>query len=133
MSESLRQVGAAKYVMLTTFRQDGRPVASPLWAAQDGDALVMWTVADSWKVKRIRRNPKVLVQACDARGRKVFGPQVEGMAEVLDDAGSDRVTELIERKYGIAGRITVLGSRIRRGRRGTLGVSITSADSGSDG
>lgn len=69
MTAPFGQAGTAKYVQLTTFRKDGTPVATPLWAALDGDKLVMWTVTDSWKVKRIRRNPEVLVQACDARGK----------------------------------------------------------------
>ena len=50
------------------------------------------------------------VQACDARGGKLFGEPVAGRAEILDAAGTERVRGLIIAKYGIAGRITVLGS-----------------------
>lgn len=44
------EAGTAKYVSLTTFRKDGTPVATPLWAALDGDRLVLWTRTESWKV-----------------------------------------------------------------------------------
>ncbi|MYR08309.1 PPOX class F420-dependent oxidoreductase [Gordonia sp. SID5947] len=115
----------AKFVQLTTFRKDGTPVATPLWAAIDGDRLTMWTVVDSWKVKRIRRDPRVVVQACDARGRKTIGEPVDGTAEILDEAGTEKVRRLIADKYGILGWLTIKGSLLRRGKSGTVGLSIT--------
>ncbi|ANY24978.1 MULTISPECIES: PPOX class F420-dependent oxidoreductase [Gordonia] len=121
------EAGTAKYVSLTTYRKDGTAVTSPLWAALDGDRLVMWTVADSWKVKRLRRDPRVVVQACDVRGHKTFGEPVSGTAEVLDEAGSDSVKRAIARKYGLLGKITILGSKIRRGKHGSVGIVITPA------
>ncbi|MFW0797256.1 PPOX class F420-dependent oxidoreductase [Gordonia sp. CPCC 205515] len=117
----------AKYVSLTTFKKDGTPVATPLWAAADGSTLVMWTVGDSWKVKRLRRNPKVLVQACDMRGGKLSGEPVEATAEVLDAAGTDKVRRLIIRKYGVFGWITVKASSLRRGNDATVGLAIRQA------
>ena len=38
-----------EYVSLTTFRRTGAPVVTPVWAAPDGDTLVIWTRADSGK------------------------------------------------------------------------------------
>lgn len=115
----------AKYVQLTTFRKDGTPVASPLWAAADGSTLLMWTETDSWKVKRIRRDPHVIVQACDVRGKNLQGQAVEGTATILDSAGTDRARNAITKKYGILGWILVKASLLRRGRSGTVGISIT--------
>lgn len=121
------EAGTAKYVNLTTYRKDGTAVTSPLWAALDGDQLVMWTVADSWKVKRLRRDPRVVVQACDVRGHKSFGAPVSGTAEVLDAADSGRVKKAIADKYGLLGKITILGSKLRRGDHGSVGIVITPA------
>ncbi|UPW08515.1 PPOX class F420-dependent oxidoreductase [Gordonia terrae] len=121
------EAGTAKYVSLTTYRKDGTAVTSPLWAALDGDRLVMWTVADSWKVKRLRRDPRVVVQACDVRGHKSFGARVSGTAEVLDAADSGRVKKAIADKYGLLGKITMLGSKLRRGDHGSVGIVITPA------
>ncbi|WP_454163755.1 PPOX class F420-dependent oxidoreductase [Gordonia iterans] len=120
-SPTVAQIAEAKYVMLTTYKKDGTAVASPLWAARDGEDLLLWTVTDSWKVKRLRRNNTVLVQACDARGKTVSGPQVAGIGEVIDGAVAARA---IERKYGLIGRLTVLGSRVRRGASGTVGIRV---------
>ncbi|MBD0021529.1 PPOX class F420-dependent oxidoreductase [Gordonia sp. (in: high G+C Gram-positive bacteria)] len=118
-------VATAKYVALTTFRKDGTPVVTPLWAALDGDRLVMWTVTDSWKVKRIRRNPEVIVQACDARGKELTGEPVPARAEILDAVGTERVRGLIAAKYGIVGRISMFGSTLRRGKSGTIALTIS--------
>lgn len=121
---TVADVADAKYVLLTTFRKDGTPVATPIWAVRDGADLVVWTVADSWKVKRLRRNPSVLVQACDARGKKTTGPEVAGAGEVIDggEAGSK-----IAKKYGVLGWLTVTGSKLRRGAGGTVGIRVRDA------
>ncbi len=121
---TLNELSGARYVLLTTFRKDGTPVPTPLWAAADGDKLVMWTVTDSWKVKRIRRNPRVTVAACDVRGNR-RGEDIEATAELLDAAGSDRARDLIARRYGLFGWLTMKGSLLRRGRTGTVGVAIS--------
>lgn len=121
MHPTVAQVAEAKYVMLTTYKKDGTAVASPLWAAPDGADLVFWTVTDSWKVKRLRRNNSVLVQACDARGTKTTGPVVAGLGEIFDGAPA---AKLIERKYGILGWLTVTGSKLRRGSAGTVGIRV---------
>lgn len=122
----LEELATASYVAVTSYRKDGTGVPTPVWVAGDGDALVVWTVTDSWKVKRIRRNPLVTVAPCDVRG-KPSGEAVGGTAEILDQAGTDRVRVLIRRKYGLFGRLTLAMSRLRRGATGTVGVRITLA------
>jgi hypothetical protein len=37
------------YVSLTTLRRSGVPVATPVWAAPEGESLIVWTRADSGK------------------------------------------------------------------------------------
>ena len=128
MTTPFGQAGTAKYVQLTTFRKEGTPVSSPLWAALDGDKLLMWTVTDSWKVKRLRCNPAVVVQACDVRGKQTYGDPVSGTAQILDTPGSDHARDVVQKKYGLLGWVTVKGSLLRRGKKGTVGLAIT-ADS----
>ena len=120
---SLDTVGRASYALVTSYRKDGRAVPTPVWVVRDGDTLALWTVTDSGKVKRIRRDPTVLIGPCDVRGRPT-GDQVPGRAEILDDAGTERVRSLLRHKYGVMGRITLFFSRLRRGRTGTIGIRI---------
>ncbi|MFI6865575.1 PPOX class F420-dependent oxidoreductase [Nocardia sp. NPDC050406] len=127
MDNPFGPVGTANYVLLTTFRKDGTPVGTAVWAALDAGRLYIWTVTDSWKVKRLRRNPQVTLQPCDALG-KPRGAVITGTGTILDAAGTDRVRSLIKRKYGIPGWFGVYGSLLRRGKNGTIGLEIT-ADS----
>lgn len=120
----LDRLGAGKYLLVTTFRKNGTPVPTPVWVARDGERLVFWTVTDSGKVKRIRRNGTVEVGECDMRGNPT-GSSVPGTATLLDADGSEQARKLIARKYGVIGQVIMMGSRIRRGRTGTVGVAVT--------
>jgi len=124
VASTLDTLGASQYLLVTTFRKNGRAVPTPVWVARDDDALVVWSVTDTGKVKRIRRTAKVLVGPCDVRG-KPTGDQVPGRAKILDSAGTDRVRDLLRKKYGLIGRLTMRGSLLRRGRDGTIGIRIT--------
>jgi PPOX class probable F420-dependent enzyme len=124
VSSTLDTLGAAQYLLVTTYRKDGRAVPTPVWGARDGSALVFWSVTDSGKIKRIRRTPRVLVGPCDVRGRPT-GDSVPGRAVVLDSSGTEHVRSLLRRKYGLMGRLTLWGSIVRRGRDGTVGVRVT--------
>ncbi|WP_328420011.1 PPOX class F420-dependent oxidoreductase [Streptomyces sp. NBC_00443] len=126
---SLETLGAGQYLLITSYRKNGTGVATPVWVVRDGDALGVWTVADSWKVKRIRARSDVLVGPCDLRGRPT-GDQVPATAEICDEATSARYRRLIARKYGITGRLTLFGSRLRRGVNGTVGMRLTLTPAG---
>ena len=119
MSSPLDALGTGKYLLLTTLRRDGTPVATPVWLVRDGDALLIITQGDSGKVRRIRANRAVMVASCDARGRSA-GPAVAAVAELLDEAGTDRARSLIVRRYGLLGRLVMW-----RGRRSPqVGIRI---------
>ncbi|MEV5149505.1 PPOX class F420-dependent oxidoreductase [Streptomyces sp. NPDC052727] len=120
----LDRLGSGTYLLVTSYRKNGTPVATPVWVVRDGGTLGVWTAADSWKVKRIRRRPDVLVGPCDARGNPT-GDQVPATAEVADPATTAHYRSLIARKYGLLGRLTLLGSRLRRGLDGTVGIRVT--------
>lgn len=129
MDESaLTRLAAEKYVLVTTFRRDGSTVGTPVWVVRDGNALGVWTVADSGKVKRIRNRADVLVGPCDVRG-KPTGEQVPGTAELCSAEDTAAYRTLLRSKYGVLGSLTLLGSRLRRGDAGTVGIRITLAES----
>ncbi len=118
------RLAAGKYLLVTTFRRDGRAVPTPVWAARDGEALLVWTVTDSGKVKRIRRDGHVTLAPCTSRGRAT-GTETPGHAEILDAEGTARARRLIAGRYGPVGRLVMLGSRMRRGDGGTVGIRLT--------
>ncbi|MET7454123.1 PPOX class F420-dependent oxidoreductase [Streptomyces sp. NPDC005574] len=120
----LERLGTGKYLLITSYRKNGTPVSTPVWVVRDGEALGVWTVADSGKVKRIRARGDVLAGPCDVRGNPT-GDQLPATAELVDQATADRYRRLLAAKYGLTGRLILFGSRLRRGRKGTVGVRVT--------
>ncbi|MEU3027471.1 PPOX class F420-dependent oxidoreductase [Streptomyces incarnatus] len=123
----LARLAAGKYLLLTSFRRNGTPVATPVWVVRDGASLGVWTAAGSFKVTRIRNRADILAGPCDVRGNPT-GDQLPATAEITDAATTARYRALIARKYGILGRLTLLGSRLRRGTDGTVGIRVTLGD-----
>ena len=59
-----------RYLSLTAgFKRDGSGVATPLWFVSDGRQLLALTDLHSAKVRRMRRNPQVLVAPSRADGK----------------------------------------------------------------
>jgi PPOX class probable F420-dependent enzyme len=121
---ALDPLAAGKYVLITSYRKNGTPVATPVWVVRDQEALGVWTDKDSWKVRRIRNRADILVGPCDMRGNPT-GEQVPGRAEIVDPATTEQYRRLIARKYGLVGRLLLLGSRMRRGKEGTVGLRVS--------
>ena len=75
-----------RYVSLATFRRDGTEVATPVWFAEAGGQLYVFTAGDSGKVKRLRRSSRARIAPCDARGG-LRGPWQDATAQLITDAG----------------------------------------------
>lgn len=125
--QTLQDFDRSEYVSLTTYRKDGTPVATPVWAAADGEELFIWTRSDSWKVKRIRNNSRVTVTVCDVRGRIADGaPSAEGMARLLDEAGTRAVRGMLARKYTWKFWLVDWPAMVvRLGKRPHTGIAVT--------
>ena len=105
---SLADLADARYISLTTRRRDGSLVSTPVWVVSDDSRrLLVWTHASTWKVKRIRRDPRVLVAKSNYRGRE-RGPRLEAHARVVYDVN---VKKLIREKYGWQKRLLEFLSR----------------------
>ncbi len=85
------------FISVTTFKRDGTAVATPVWCAGENGTLLVYTEADSGKVKRIRHDPHVTVAPCNFRGTP-RGPAAEADAAII--AGGEEAEALLTRKYG---------------------------------
>ncbi|GGT51935.1 PPOX class F420-dependent oxidoreductase [Streptomyces purpureus] len=123
-TEELRR---RRYVSLTTYRKNGTPVATPVWFALDGEELVVWTRSDSWKVKRLRNDPRVVVTPCDARGRIAPGaPSAEGTARLMAASEMRALRRLLLRKYTWQFWLVDIPATIARGgKRPHTGIAVT--------
>jgi uncharacterized protein len=103
-----------KYISLTTFRQDGTPVATPVWVVSDDrERLLVWTGPETWKVKRLRCDRRVVVAASDFRGQ-TRGESYEGVGRLLDIPQGSLVEPLLNRKYGMTRRLLGMFNRLVR-------------------
>ena len=115
-SARLSSLARERYVSITTFRRDGSPASTPVWVVSDDPhRLLIATGADTWKVRRIKRDPHVRVAGCSFRG-KVHGEAVEGVAHLVDE--EPLVRQLQHEKYGWQMRLAEASSAlVRRVRR----------------
>ncbi len=91
-----------KYINLETFRKNGKGVKTPVWFVEDGESFIIWTKANSWKVKRIRNNGAVKIVPSTANGEPI-GEWVE--AHATADTSPDTLTHVIKimkKKYGLS-------------------------------
>ena len=101
------------YMNLTTYRKSGVAVTTPVWFAQEGDKLYVFTAGESGKVKRIRNNGTVEVAPCTASG-KALGESQSAIARLLSPEEGKRADAIVTRKYGWQKRIFGLLGMIRR-------------------
>jgi uncharacterized protein len=107
-----------RYLSVTSFKRDGTAVATPMWFVSDGSQLFALTDLHSAKIRRIRRNPTVLIAPCRARGQPSREP-VPAHAQVLTDTPDlKRVTKLLRKRYKISYRLVMLIYRLGRRLRG---------------
>lgn len=117
----LTDLGDPKYISLRSFRKNGTGVDTPLWVVEQDRKLYAWTQADSWKVKRIRRNDAVQLVVCDMSGN-IEGEWMDARAAIDDDPMAEKtMRKLLAQKYGLAyWLIGWLGNIFRRGGRATV-------------
>ena len=124
------RIAGEDFVSLTTFKRDGTPVSTPMWIARDGDQLVVWTPRESWKVKRVRRDPRVEMRPCSRMGKTEPGaPVLAGTAVVIDEPGYvARAAALVKSKYGLQFRlITTVEAILARGAKPRVALQISPA------
>jgi PPOX class probable F420-dependent enzyme len=95
---TVSSLASERYIKLTTFKRDGTQASTPVWVvSDDGARLLVWTGSDTWKAKRLRRDPRVLVAPSDARGN-AKGEAIPGTARFVEEG--ELVTRLLREKYG---------------------------------
>jgi PPOX class probable F420-dependent enzyme len=102
-AEGFELLRGRKYCLLVTFRRDGRAVPTPVWFGLDDDRLYVRSEEGLGKVKRIRREPRVRIAPCNARG-KPLGPPVDAVARIVDSSEEERAERALQRSYGLGRR-----------------------------
>lgn len=116
---------SATYVNLETFRKDGSGVKAPVWIAPLDGKLVVGTTANTFKVKRIRNNPRVRLAACNASGKQTLGPWYEGKARIVDPAEAAPGDAALTAKYGIQRRLLTFFAKLFGKMKDRVLIEIT--------
>jgi PPOX class probable F420-dependent enzyme len=112
-----------RYISVTSFKRNGAAVATPVWAVSDRKRLFALTDLHSAKVRRIHRNPHVLVAPCRVDG-KLRDKPTAARAEVLTSTAElERVQKLLLARYKVSYRVVMLFYRLGRRLRGKQSVA----------
>ena len=130
MDDATRFLGAQQYVELTTFRRNGKGVPTPVWIAPDGEDLLVVTVDDTGKTKRLAHTDRVELRPCSVRGEVApDAPRYAGRASVHRDAAAvARVKRAVGANYGWWYRaLTLVEPAMNRlpGRRPRASIVVT--------
>jgi nitroimidazol reductase NimA-like FMN-containing flavoprotein (pyridoxamine 5'-phosphate oxidase superfamily) len=88
-------------VILSTLQKDGAPLAMPMWFLADPTYLYMISVANTQKVRNVRRDPRVCVVAeSGTRGVEIRGVTMQGSVAFLEHPEEYQpIVALLLRKY----------------------------------
>jgi uncharacterized protein len=95
-------VATATYIRLTTFRRDGRPVATPVHVVvtADGTRAYFRTWDVTGKAKRIRHTATVEIAPATFRGRPT-GPAIKATARLLEGAESGQAAAMLAARHPV--------------------------------
>lgn len=116
MGNDLAPLASAKTILLTTYKRDGTPVATPVSIAFAGDRAFFRSYDKAWKTRRLRNNPEVEVAASTLRG-KPSGPPVHARATLLDGEQAHIAARALARRHRVLqGLIVPMSHRLMRYR-----------------
>jgi PPOX class probable F420-dependent enzyme len=130
-SPALTRFLRRKTVLVTTYRQDGRPVSTPVSLAVDGDHAYLRSFEKAGKTRRLRHNPRVDVAPSTARGQPT-GPAIQATAKRLQGAEARRAARLLAAKHPLLhGVLVPLTHRLGPAKTGkTVHFQLTPLDHG---
>ena len=124
----VERLANARYLSLTTYRKDGTPVPTPVWVTEEEGFLIVITEAASGKVRRLRRDKRVSVAPCDARG-EIQGDPAEGSVTLFDEPDLiSRAFELQRQRYGLQSWLGAWYARLRRVQNVVIAIAIDEDD-----
>ncbi len=96
---SIPELRDCKRTLLVTYRRDGTPVPTPVWAAQADGRFYVRTDRTAGKVKRLRNDPRLLVAPCTKRGSPLGAP-LEATARLLPAEDEPLAERTLAARYG---------------------------------
>jgi PPOX class probable F420-dependent enzyme len=121
--ETLHQFADQQYLNRETYRINGAPVATPMWCAEHRGMLSVYARAEAGKVTRLRRDPRVRVVPCTARGTP-RGTWVHGTAHLIEEPEATLAHQWLTATYGWVKRLGDLISQVRTTTRVVIAIKV---------
>ncbi len=86
------------FVHFSTLLPDGSPSSTPVWAAVEGDRIVICTGEGSLKAKNVRRDPRVAISVVDF-DNPYEEAQIRGRVVEIRDDSSFKIMDAVSHKY----------------------------------
>jgi hypothetical protein len=97
------ELASRRTVVVTTYKRDGTAVPTPVNVVVDNDHAYFRTWSATGKVKRLRRNPRVLIAPSTFRGKPV-GAAIAATARLLTPDEEQPVRDALAKKYPLLQR-----------------------------
>jgi PPOX class probable F420-dependent enzyme len=105
--------GSVKRLLLTSFDQNGTPLATAVPVVIDGDRAYFRLWSGSGAAKRLERSDWVQVAPCSALGFVRYGPPVNATARLLAGAQASQAAARLAHRYPAwRGLLTALAQRV---------------------
>jgi uncharacterized protein len=116
----------ARYIALTTYRRDGRPVTTPVWAVALGGNLYVVTTRSSGKARRVEATGRVRFASCNMNGSRILSGWQEGTGRIVQNqARRSEALAALRRKYGWQLSLAMLVYRLRGVHRDQVVLQLT--------
>jgi uncharacterized protein len=102
--------------LLTTYKRDGAPVATPVTIAVEGDHAYVRTWDTAWKARRMRNDPRVLVAPATMGGRRRGAPVPARSRLLSGDEAAYAARAIARRQRILQGILVPLTHRLMRYR-----------------
>jgi PPOX class probable F420-dependent enzyme len=120
--------GDSQYIALVTYRRDGRPVTTPVWAAPLDGKLYVVTAKNTGKARRVRATGRVRFAPSTMNGRRILGEWQEGTGRLVEDEPRrSNAFAALQRKYGWQLSLATLISRLRGSYQDRVVLELTPA------
>jgi len=114
----MRSLQDHRYILLITFRKNGKAVPTPVWFVEMDGKLYVFTGGQTGKAKRVRATGRALVAPSDARGNPLGDPIPMRARIVREEDLIRRADALYRQRYGFL-RVLLGWLNRLRGRRDT--------------
>ena len=121
----LEKIGKGQYIALKSYKKNGEGKITPVWVCLLENRIYVSTSAESWKVKRIRRNGQIAICSSNATG-KPKSAWIDAQAVIREEAPlKEKVKQAMVKKYRLQYRLIRFLERLSGSQASDVVIEIT--------